>query len=137
MRRKILEGDGIVGRSELITTTQQMMNKIAPSDATVLITGESGTGKELVARAIHARSSRSDREFIPVDCGALCAQIMESELFGHVRGAFTGALAEKPGLVESARGVPCSWTRSEIWMRPPSRRSSVFWNAASTDRLEG
>ena len=99
-----MEGDGIVGRSELIMTAQQMMNKIAPSDATVLITGESGTGKELVARAIHARSFRSDREFIPVDCGALCAQIMESELFGHVRGAFTGALAEKPGLVESARG---------------------------------
>jgi len=94
----------IVGRSEEMKSAERMICRIAPSDATVLITGESGTGKELTAQAIHLHSLRRERRFVPVDCGALCAQIMESELFGHVRGAFTGALTDKPGLVESANG---------------------------------
>lgn len=94
----------MVGGSEEMRSAERMIRKIAASEATVLITGESGTGKELMARAVHLRSHRRERRFVPVDCGALCTQLLESELFGHVRGAFTGALADKPGLVESAEG---------------------------------
>ncbi|MBI2950577.1 sigma 54-interacting transcriptional regulator, partial [bacterium] len=92
MGGRISEFGEIVGRSEEMRSAERMICKVAASDATVLITGESGTGKELMARAVHLCSPRKERQFVPVDCGALCAQIMESELFGHVRGAFTGAL---------------------------------------------
>ncbi|MBU2489507.1 MAG: sigma-54 dependent transcriptional regulator [Proteobacteria bacterium] len=76
--------------------------KVAPTDSTVLITGESGTGKELVARAIHWHSNRNEREFVPVDCSALVENLLESELFGHVKGSFTGAFINKKGLFELA-----------------------------------
>ncbi|HMR79295.1 MAG TPA: sigma-54 factor interaction domain-containing protein, partial [Polyangiaceae bacterium] len=75
---------------------------MAPTDADVLILGETGTGKELVAHSIHARSKRSGGRFVPVDCGAIPDNLMESELFGHERGAFTGADARSPGLLELA-----------------------------------
>ena len=79
-----------------------MIRKVAPTSSTVLIVGETGTGKELVARAIHAMSPRKDRRFFAVDCGTLSREILESELFGHVKGAFTGAVANKQGIFESA-----------------------------------
>lgn len=104
MGGRISAFEEIVGCSEEMRSAERMICKIAASDATVLITGESGTGKELIARAVHTRSHRRERRFVPVDCGALCAQLMESELFGHVRGAFTGAPVDKPGIVESAEG---------------------------------
>ncbi len=81
-----------------------MLAKVAPTDAPVLLLGESGTGKELAARAIHTRSSRSGRAFIAVNCGALSETLIESELFGHEKGAFTGAIASKPGRFELANG---------------------------------
>ena len=80
------------------------LQQIAPSDATVLVTGETGTGKEIVARHVHDLSRRRDRPFVAVNCGALTESLIESELFGHERGAFTGAIASKPGWFEAASG---------------------------------
>ncbi|HWI65682.1 MAG TPA: sigma-54 dependent transcriptional regulator, partial [Symbiobacteriaceae bacterium] len=92
----------IIGGSQAITRLMQMTERIAGSETSVLIEGESGTGKELVARAVHALSPRAAGPFVPVNCGALPGQLLESELFGHARGAFTGAVNAKPGLVELA-----------------------------------
>src|SRR5690349_11396905 len=96
--------DNIVGRSQAIRDVLVRIVKIAPTDATVLITGESGTGKELVAKAIHANSRRADRPFIPVNCAAITETLLESELFGHARGSFTGAVSARKGLFEEADG---------------------------------
>ena len=92
----------IIGQSEPIQAVFRLIEKIAPTNSTVLITGESGTGKELVARAIHFNSLRHNRPFVALNCGALPETLLESELFGHVRGAFTGAATNKKGLVEAA-----------------------------------
>ncbi|MFT3695945.1 MAG: sigma-54 dependent transcriptional regulator [Kofleriaceae bacterium] len=92
----------LAGRSEIMTALTVMIRTIAPSDANVLITGESGTGKELVARAIHTESSRSAQPFVAINCGAMPANLLESELFGHVRGAFTDARVSRSGLFVQA-----------------------------------
>ncbi|VBB44094.1 Acetoacetate metabolism regulatory protein AtoC [uncultured Desulfatiglans sp.] len=92
----------IIGRSRPMKKIFEKILRVAPTDSTVLITGESGTGKELVARAIHAKSLRKDREFVAVDCSSLVETLLESELFGHVKGSFTGAIQTKHGLFELA-----------------------------------
>jgi len=96
--------ENIVGRSQAIRDVMTRILKVAPTDATVLITGESGTGKEVVAKAIHANSRRANRPFIPVNCAAITETLLESELFGHARGAFTGASSARKGMFEEADG---------------------------------
>ncbi len=96
--------DGLIGRSGGMLAVYKQIALACASDAPVLVTGETGTGKELVARAIHRHGPRSARPFVPVNCGAMPEGLLESELFGHVRGAFTGAVADKRGLFEEARG---------------------------------
>jgi len=96
--------ENIIGRSRVIREILTRIIKIAPTDTTVLITGESGTGKELIAKAIHANSKRSDRPFVPVNCAAISETLLESELFGHARGSFTGAASTRKGLFEEADG---------------------------------
>jgi len=95
---------GIIGRSKPIRDLFRLIGRVAESHTTILIYGESGTGKELIARAIHQQSPRRDRPFVAIDCGALPETLLESELFGHVRGAFTGAVGNKKGLFEEADG---------------------------------
>ncbi|MDH3999278.1 MAG: sigma-54 dependent transcriptional regulator [Desulfuromonadales bacterium] len=94
--------DNIIGNSPAIQPVFSRMEKILHTDSTVLILGESGTGKELVARAIHFNGSRKDKPFVAINCGAIPAELLESELFGHMRGSFTGAVADKPGKFELA-----------------------------------
>jgi len=96
--------ENIIGRSAPIREVLGRIVRIAPTDATVLITGESGTGKELVAKAIHANSRRANRPFVTINCAAISETLLESELFGHVRGAFTGAVSARRGLFEEADG---------------------------------
>ncbi len=95
---------GIVGRSPKMIELYKLISKVSDVDSTVLITGDSGTGKTLVAQTIHAHSARAQRPFLAINCGAIPSELLESELFGHVRGAFTGAVAHKAGLFEVARG---------------------------------
>ncbi len=94
----------LVGSSTKIKKVVRMVEKVAPTDSTVLIYGESGTGKELIARAVHANSLRKDRVFFAVDCGTLSGELLESELFGHVKGAYTGAHRDKAGMFKRADG---------------------------------
>src|SRR4029079_5468021 len=100
--RTSLQCSTIIGASSPMMAVFQLVETIAPTSSTVLITGESGTGKELVARAIHVNSPRRDRPFVAVNCGALSETLLDSELFGHMRGAVTGADSNKKGLIEVA-----------------------------------
>lgn len=94
----------IVGKSDALIDVLDMANRVAPTDATVLILGDTGTGKELIARAIHVNSPRKERPFVVINCGAIPGELLESELFGYVKGAFTGANGHKKGKVEMAEG---------------------------------
>lgn len=94
--------DNIVGQSESIKKVLNLVEKVADSDSTILITGESGTGKELIAKAIHYNSPRSNKPFVPINCGAIPSELLESELFGHIKGAFTGAINNRAGRFELA-----------------------------------
>src|SRR6266566_6034580 len=107
LRQQLSERYGIAGpiaQSPAMTTVLDLVERVAPTDATLLIQGESGTGKELIAQAVHQASPRAPRPFVAVNCGAVPEALLESELFGHVRGAFTGAIASKLGLFEEAHG---------------------------------
>src|SRR5215475_1920133 len=94
--------DDIVGSSPVLQAVLSSIVRVAPTDATVLISGETGTGKELIARAIHKRSRRSDQAFVNVNCAAIPPSLIASELFGHEKGAFTGAVQQRRGRFELA-----------------------------------
>ncbi|MBZ5640773.1 MAG: sigma-54 dependent transcriptional regulator [Acidobacteriia bacterium] len=96
--------DGLVGRSSKMRTIFDLIERVATTGSTIMISGESGTGKELIARAIHYNSGRKDGAFVSINCGALPDELLESELFGHMKGSFTGASANKKGLFEVANG---------------------------------
>jgi Nif-specific regulatory protein len=104
LQQEIAGNSGIVGTSAVVRRLHDLIERVAPRDTTVLITGESGTGKELVARALHENSARAERPFIAVNCAALSETLFESELFGHEKGAFTGAVSMKRGRFELAQG---------------------------------
>lgn len=94
----------LVGNSRSIRQVRKLVEQVANSDATVLILGESGTGKEVVARNLHYHSTRRNKPFVPINCGAIPAELLESELFGHEKGAFTGAITARQGRFELAEG---------------------------------
>ena len=96
--------EGLIGKSKVMQEVFTMIRKVASSPVRILISGESGTGKELVAKAIHYNSERRDGPFVPINCGAIPENLLESELFGHEKGSFTGAIRQKPGLFETAAG---------------------------------
>jgi DNA-binding NtrC family response regulator len=107
LRQELREKYGfhnIVGKSKKMQEIYRIIGKVAMTDSTVLIYGQSGTGKELIARAVHFNSPRREKPFVPVDCAVLSENLLESELFGHIRGSFTGAVTTKPGLFEVADG---------------------------------
>jgi len=101
---KRFKGSSIIGEMDSVTKIKEMIEKVAPSDARVLITGENGTGKELVARSLHDNSNRRKMQFIEVNCAAIPSELIESELFGHEKGAFTSAVKDKKGKFELASG---------------------------------
>ncbi|WP_288865176.1 sigma-54 dependent transcriptional regulator [uncultured Alistipes sp.] len=103
-RAHVMHAEEIIGTSERIGQVRQLIDKVAPCDARVLITGENGTGKELVARWLHAKSPRSAAPFVEVNCAAIPSELIESELFGHERGAFTSAIKQRKGKFEQADG---------------------------------
>jgi two-component system response regulator PilR (NtrC family) len=96
--------ENIVGNSQSIKRVYEMIDTVADTDSTVLITGKSGTGKELVARSLHYKSKRKNKPFIAINCGAISENLIESELFGHKKGSFTGAISDKEGLIKAAEG---------------------------------
>lgn len=96
--------DGIIGDSPALAEVFKVLGKVAPTDSTVLVTGESGTGKELLVRALHENSVRRNKAFVPINCGAIPKELLESELFGHEKGAFTHAIRSRPGRFELADG---------------------------------
>jgi DNA-binding NtrC family response regulator len=102
LKRKVAQKYTIVGESEPVIKMKEMISKVAPTDARVLITGENGTGKELVAHQLHQQSDRSKENFIEVNCAAIPSELIESELFGHVKGAFTSAVKDRSGKFEAA-----------------------------------
>jgi CheY-like chemotaxis protein len=127
--------ENVVGLSPRMVEIYRLAARAAATDATVLLLGETGTGKELIARAIHQGSARAEGPFIAVDCTALPEALFESELFGHARGAFTGAVTTKRGLLENARGARSFSTRSGISHRP--RPSSFARSRAEIRRVGG
>ena len=104
LKKKVAEKYRMIGESDSLLKIKTLIDKVAPTEARVLITGENGTGKELVAHQLHEKSSRSKAPFIEVNCAAIPSELIESELFGHLKGAFTSAVKDRPGKFEAANG---------------------------------
>ncbi len=129
--------DGIIGASPPMLDACRLVEKVGPSDATTLVLGESGTGKELFARALHNLSSRRDKPFVALNCAAIPENLLESELFGYEKGAFTGAVKQTPGKIESAQGG--TFFLDEIGDMPMSLQAKMlrFLQERVTERLGG
>ena len=110
----------VIGHNPALVAVYDIVDRVADTGCTVLITGESGTGKELVARGLHEASNRATHPFVAVNCGAIPEALLESELFGHVKGAFTGAYATRPVASPTPKAARCFSTRSAS-SRPPCR----------------
>ena len=113
LREELRGRDRIIGSSVLMKALRQQLDLAAPTHGRVLIYGESGTGKELVAHALHNHSQRAEQPFVEVNCAAIPEELIESELFGHVKGSFTGALEDRPASSNRPMAAHCSWTRWE------------------------
>ncbi len=128
LRKKIMDSENqgpvIIGKSEKINHLMKLIEHIAPADCNVLIIGETGTGKELFARAIHYKSERRDKPFVAINCGAFTEELLANELFGHEKGAFTGAHSTKKGLLETANGGTI--LLDEIGEMPPSMQVKLL-----------
>ncbi|AXS78598.1 sigma-54 dependent transcriptional regulator [Dechloromonas sp. HYN0024] len=128
LRREIsthsVDIEGMVGQSEAMLKVCERLKRIAPTPATVLLSGESGTGKEVAARALHRMSQRAEGPFVPVNCAAISAELIESELFGHVKGAYTGAVQSREGLFYYARGG--TLFLDEISELPPAAQAKLL-----------
>lgn len=127
LRREVsshAEVEGVVGQSDVMLRVCDRLKRIAPTPATVLLTGESGTGKEVAARALHRMSQRADGPFVPVNCAAISAELIESELFGHIKGAFSGAQQSREGLFYYARGG--TLFLDEIAEMPPAAQAKLL-----------
>ncbi len=123
---KLGSSELFIGRSEAMLEVFKAIGRVAKQNVPVLIRGESGTGKELVARALFQYSHRSDGPFLAVNCAALPDNLLESELFGHEKGAFTGAESRRIVSLSNAMAARCSWTKSAIWLRSYRPRSCGF-----------
>ena len=121
----------MIGAGPAMQKVVRIIEKVAPTDATVLVRGKSGTGKELVARAVHHNSLRRERPLVTINCAALQETLLESELFGHEKGSFTGAQQSKPGLIEVAEGELCSSTKLPRWRRLCKPNCSACWKTGT------
>jgi len=129
--------DEIVGSSEVLRRVLSQVSKVSPTDSTVLILGETGTGKELIAHAIHDRSKRSAGAFIRVNCAAIPASLIASELFGHEKGSFTGALQRRVGALKRPTAARFSWMRSASFRPQPKSRCCGFFRSESSSEWAG
>jgi len=131
-RQRWICGEIIVGTSDAVQEVLELAGRIAPSDANIVISGEFGTGKELFARVIHTSSDRADEVFLAVDCASLPENLLEAELFGYEKGAFTGAIRTKPGLMELANGGYSVFRRNRGASYKPSTKAPPSAPGAST-----
>lgn len=137
LRRLSVEAQGdwpLIGQTAVMERLRATLRQLANADVDVLLEGETGVGKELAARALHAWGRRRDREFVAVDCAALPAQALDSELFGHELGAFSGAMRQRAGRIQQPTAAPCSWTRSRPWPPRPRASSCGCWRSARSRR---
>ena len=123
--------DEIIGTSAILRAVLKRVEIVGPGDSTVLILGETGTGKELIARAVHNCSRRSSRPFVTMNCAAIPQSLIAAELFGHEKGAFTGAVQRRLGRFEQAEEAPCSWMRSATFLPKPSLHCYVYCKSAN------
>lgn len=126
----------LIGNSPVFRQEIEKIPKLARCDASVLIAGETGTGKELCASAIHHLSARTGRPFVPVNCAAIPLELIENELFGHDRGAYTGAVTSQRGIISEANGGTLFWMRLDVCRSPHRRSCSAFYKTRNTARSD-